>query len=136
MSIRHILVIKDENKKVIYEKQILGNNFYADELFYKNLKVEIGEDGLLDEKEIDFEELVYKWWSYLSRIINRDEYFESIRKDLEQENKELIFLNSVLFNQTLLGDFYITIYEITRNYTEEFNFKKLKKDYKLYLKIN
>lgn len=136
MSIRHTLIIKDENKKVVYKKQILGNNFYADELFYKNLKLEIGEDGLLDEKEIDFENLIYEWWSYLSRTINRERYFKSIEKDLEQENKELIFLNSVLFNQTFLGDFYITIYEITRSYTEEFNFKKLKKDYKLYLEIN
>lgn len=136
MSIRHTLTIKDENENVIYEKQILGNNFYADELFYKNLRLEIEEDGLLEQTTIDFEELVYEWWFYLSRTTNRDEYFESIRKDLEQKNKELIFLNSVLFNQTLLGDFYITIYEITRNYTEEFNFKKLKKDYKLYLKIN
>ena len=136
MSIRHTLIIKDENKKVVYKKQILGNNFYADELFYKNLKLEIGEDGLLDEKEIDFENLVYEWWSYLSRTINRDKYFKSIEKDLEQKNKELIFLNSILFNQSLLGNFYITVYEITRNYTEEFNFKKLKKDYKLYLEIN
>lgn len=136
MSIRHTLVIKDENEKTVYEKQILGNNFYADELFYKNLRLEIEEDGLLEQTTIDFEDLVYEWWSYISRILNREKYFQDLEKELEQNNKELIFLNSTLFNQTLLGDFYITIYEITRNYTEEFNFKKLKKDYKLYLKIN
>lgn len=136
MSIRHTLIIKDKNERAVYEKQILGNNFYADNIFYKNLGIEVEEDGLLEETTIDFEDLVYEWWSYISRILNREKYFQDLEKELEQNNKELIFLNSTLFNQTLLGDFYITIYEITRNYTEEFNFKKLKKDYKLYLKIN
>lgn len=136
MSIRHTLIIKDKNERAVYEKQILGNNFYADNIFYKNLGIEVEEDGLLEETKIDFENLVYEWWSYISRTLNRERYFKDLERELDQNNKELIFLNSVLFNQTLLGDFYITIYEITRGYTEEFNFKKIKKDYKLYLKIN
>lgn len=101
MSIRHTLIIKDKNKKIIYEKQIFGNNFYADNVFYKNLGLDIDENGLLNKTEIDFENLVYEWGFYISRILNKERYFKDLEKELDQNNKELVFLNSVLFNQSL-----------------------------------
>lgn len=134
MSNWHTLIIKDENEKVIYENQIFGITSHADEVFYKNLGLELGDDGALSETEVDFENLVYEWWSYISRTLVRERYFEHLEKDLNEKDKDDIFLNSVLFSWSLLGNFYITVYEITRGYTEEFNYGKLKNGYKLYLK--
>lgn len=70
MSMRHYFQIreKDNPQKIIFERQILGNNDWFDDKFYSNLKIKIddSEDGFIPTRVLllDF---FSEWRNFLNR---------------------------------------------------------------------
>lgn len=75
MSGRHYLKIEDKAyNKIMDEFQILKDNDYFDEEFYKNLNIELDEDGLAEPVRINYVDFLYEWVRWLSKHPEKKEF--------------------------------------------------------------
>lgn len=135
MSQRHWLTIKDGDTPV-YSRQILGNNIFADEEFYKNLNLDIDwGDGYLKETEINMKEFMLEWWKYIARTFD----IKSIGKDYEMlfnwdEDDDNLYSQLVFQNMGVLNQ-YFSVLERLVAYTAPFDVGRLKEGFKLYISV-
>ena len=98
MSNRHYLIVKNKNlDKVVAQHQILGNNDYFDEEFYKKLEINVDEDGVIEPVKINYIDFLYEWNEWLDRNPEKKglpKIPESVKnqKDIKI-HKECIFLH-------------------------------------------
>lgn len=135
MSQRHWLKVKKGDTPV-YSRQILGNNIFADEEFYKNLNLDIDwDDGRLEETEVQLEKFMLEWWKYIVRTFDLEsigkDYKMLFKWDKDDDNlySQLVFQNMGVLNQ------YFSVLESLMAYTDTFSVEKLKEGYKLYISI-
>lgn len=98
MSNRHYLKVKNKNiNKVVAEYQILGNNDYFDEEFYKNLNINVDEDGVIETAKINYLDFLYEWDKWLNRNPEKKGFPKISETVKNQEDikilKECIFLH-------------------------------------------
>ena len=98
MSNRHYLKVKNKDiNKVVAEYQILGNNDYFDEEFYKNLEINIDEDGVIEPAKINYLDFLYEWDKWLDRNPEKKGFPKISETVKNQEDikilKECIFLH-------------------------------------------
>lgn len=135
MSIRHNIYIRDTFEgKTVYQNQMFGNNFYADEKFYKDIGVKLDEDSLLHLTKIDYRTLLIAWNKFLNRFIDKDLYLKDIRNKIEEENEDLIISNLILYSWTYTGQLNLFFQDI-RKYTKDFRSDLLRYPYEIYLEI-
>lgn len=135
MSIRHNIYIKDTfEEKTVYQNQIFGNNFYADEKFYEDIGVKLDEDNLLHLTKINYRKLLIAWHKYLNRFIDKDLYLKDIRNKIEEENEDLIISNLILYSWTYTGQLNLFFQDI-RKYTKDFRSDLLRYPYEIYIEI-
>lgn len=135
MSIRHNIYIRDTfEEKTVYQNQIFGNNFYADEKFYEDIGVKLDEDNLLHLTKIDYRKLLITWHKYLNRFIDKKVYLETIKNKLEEENEDLIISNLILYSWTYTGQLNLFFQDI-RKYTKDFRSDLLRYPYEIYIEI-
>lgn len=136
MSIRHNIYIRDTFEgKTIYQNQIFGNNFYADEKFYEDIGVKLDENALLDLTKINYKKLLIAWHKYLNRLIDKKSYFNDIKNQLEEENEDLIISNLALYSWTYTGQLNIFFQDVEQ-YTKDFSLDILRYPYEIYLEIS
>lgn len=98
MSNRHYLKVKNKNiDKVVAEYQILGNNDYFDDEFYKNLNINVDEDGVIEPVKINYIDFLYEWDKWLDRNPEKKGFPKISETVKNQEDikilKECIFLH-------------------------------------------
>ena len=134
MSQRHWIAIKKENTSV-YERQIFGNNIFADEAFYKNLSLDIDwYNGCLEETEVPLKKFMLEWWKYITRTfdiktIGKD-YKMLFDWDKDDDNlySQLVFQNMGVLNQ------YFSVLDGLMAYIG-FDIARLEDGYKLYISV-
>lgn len=135
MSIRHNIYIRDTFEgKTVYQNQMFGNNFYADEKFYEDIGVKLDEDNLLHLTKINYRKLLIAWHKYLNRFIDKDLYLKDIRNKIEEENEDLIISNLILYSWTYTGQLNLFFQDI-RKYTKDFRSDLLRYPYEIYIEI-
>lgn len=68
MAIRHYLNMIDKTSgKCIFSTQILDNNGYFDDEFYKVFNIKLDENYSFNETEVDLFDLTYEWHNFLQR---------------------------------------------------------------------
>lgn len=136
MSIRHNIYIRDTFEgKTVYQNQIFGNNFYADEKFYEDIGVKLDEDALLHLTKINYKKLLITWHKYLNRLIDKKSYFNNIKNQLEEENEDLIISNLALYSWTYTGQLNLFFQDV-KQYTKDFSLDILRYPYEIYLEIS
>lgn len=71
MAIRHYLNMTDKTSgKSVFSTQILDNNGYFDDEFYKKFNIKLDENYSFDETEVDLFDLTYEWHNFLQRHPN------------------------------------------------------------------
>lgn len=135
MSQRHWIEVR-RGLAPEYRRQILGNNIFADEEFYKNLNLDIDwDDGRLEETEVPLKQFMLEWWKYISRNFDLktigEDYEWLLNWDEDDDNlySQLVFQNMGVLNQ------YFSVLGQLVGYTEDFDVTRLKKGYKLYISI-
>lgn len=74
MSIRHYLRVEDKAyNKIMDEFQIIKDDNYFDEEFYKNLNIHLDEDGLAEPVRVNYVDFLYEWVRWLSRHPDKKE---------------------------------------------------------------
>lgn len=136
MSIRHNIYIRDTFEgKTVYQNQIFGNNFYADEKFYKDIGVKLDENNLLHLTKIDYRKLLIAWHKYLNRFIDKKVYLETIKSKLKEKNEDLIISNLALYSWTYTGQLNLFFQDV-KKYTKDFSLDILRYPYEIYLEIS
>lgn len=114
MSNRHYLRLEDKyTKSIIRECQILGNNDYFDEEFYKNLNINVDEDGVIEPVKINYIDFLYEWDRWLNKYPDKKglpEMPEYVRKN---ENIKILKKN-VFLHYLIRQSYEQELYEATR----------------------
>ena len=114
MSNRHYLRLENKyTKSIISECQILGNNDYFDEEFYKNLNINVDEDGVIEPVKINYIDFLYEWDRWLNKYPEKKglpEMPEYVRK-----NKNIKILKwNVFMHYSIRQSYEQQLYEVTR----------------------
>lgn len=135
MSQRHWLTIKKWDTPV-YNRQILGNNIFADEEFYKNLNLDIDwGDGRLEETEVQLKDFMLEWWKYIARTFDIESIVEDYEMFFEEEMDDDTLYSQLAFqNRSVLNQYFLVLENLVA-YTGPFDNKKLKEGYKLYISV-
>lgn len=135
MSQRHWIQVK-RGDSIVYHRQILGNNIFADKEFYKNLNLNIDwGDMILKETEINLKTFMLEWWKYITRTFDvkflEEDYEMFFEGDMDDDTlySQLVFQNRSVLNQ------YFLVLENLVAYTQAFDNTKLDEQYKLYISV-
>lgn len=128
MSIRHYFTIEKEGKE-IFSSQILGNNDYFDEEFYKSIGAELDEYCELEKQEISILKLMVAWYEWFKRNPKRLGVGLKDKSDVTEKQ---------IFYDYLCGLYYqLQPYFLMRdiNMYLKMGTEELKEGHKAYLKI-
>lgn len=135
MSQRHWLTVKKGDTPV-YNRQILGNNIFADEEFYKNLNLDIDwDDGRLEETEVQLKDFMLEWWKYIARTFNLRSIGEDYKMFFNWDDGDDMLYSQLVFQNCGVLNQYFSVLEHLVAYTEPFNVANLEEGYKLYISI-
>lgn len=130
MSIRHYVIVKDGDKE-LFREQILGNNQFADDSFYKALGLEF--DGeCLREHEIDYSSFLSEYWKYTARTVDREKLKEEIENLLGLVDDGEMLGELIYVKNHMLLSYFALVNRLTR-FSDRYNIEKLDDRYKLYI---
>ena len=97
MSHRHYLKIEDSScQRVIWRCQVLGNNDYFDEEFYRNLNIIVYSDGDIAPTKVDYVDFLYEWDRWLDRHPEKKGFPQIPKHMKECEDINLVKENTFL----------------------------------------
>lgn len=137
MSTRHYFILKKDNR-VIFKKQVLGNNDFFDDEFYNKINVKF-EDRDVPCQEIQIEDFFVEWVRFLERNPLKNGISLSknmINRDNLANYRALIDANFYCIQPILLmRKIKKYTFDINDIKLDEYNIKygKLKDDYKAYI---
>lgn len=74
MPKRHYLRVEDKAyNKIMDEFQIIKDDNYFDEEFYKNLNIHLDENGLAEPVRVNYVDFLYEWVRWLNRHPDKKE---------------------------------------------------------------
>ena len=135
MSNRHYLKVKNKNiNKIVAEYQILGNNDYFDEEFYKNLNINVDEDGVIEPAKINYLDFLYEWDKWLDRNPEK-KGLPKIPESLKKQEDMKILKEGVFLHYLTCQTYEQQLFDITKMlYSKYINWNgDLKKNYEILL---
>lgn len=129
MSIRHYAIVKDRDKEV-FRGQILGNNQFADDSFYKALGLKFDEERLR-EAEVDYKTFLKEYWKYVEKRKLREE----IENLLELVDDDEMFGKLIYAKNHIVLSYFALVNQLTR-FSDRYNIEKLDERYKLYIEAH
>lgn len=132
----HYLAIETLDTKVVYHTTIFKENCFADEEFYRNLKLKIDLDNQkLQRAEIKLENFIIEWFRFLSKVVNPDVVKLNLENDYDfLETEPILYMQLINNRQTPLNQFYIVFNNLLK-YAKKENPAELEDKYKLYIEV-
>ncbi|MBU5669601.1 hypothetical protein KQI68_07080 [Peptoniphilus sp. MSJ-1] len=133
---KHYLVIETLDTKVVYHTTIFKENCFADEEFYRNLKLKIDLDNQrLKRTEIKLENFIIEWFRFLSKVVSPDVVKVLLEVDFDDlKIAPILYMQLINNRQKPLNQFYI-VFDYLLGYAKKENPAELEDKYKLYIEV-